>query len=146
MLLYSFEFKFHSVANNISKIKGSNHVNAYQPELSMNVDPRPCNMAPDGNNIFPRNLSVNVKKVSGIFLMTLWQANQLAQMYTRSHTSITSRVKGSHHFRSQNGPKKIVYGKIIFNGEIYFSCSPSPLSWCKSWQWPKVKLGQSNKR
>ena len=28
----------------------------------MNIDTRPCNMAPEGNNISPRSLSVNAKK------------------------------------------------------------------------------------
>ena len=116
-----------------------NHVT--KKELSMDIDARPWNMTSEGNNIFPRSLSVNVKEASGIFLITLWWANKLAQMYTRSYTYITSRVKGSHHFRAQNGLKKIFYRNTIFNGKIYFSCSCSPLSGSKNWQWPKVNLG-----
>ena len=92
------------------------------------------------NNILPRSLSVNVKEASEIFLITLWWPNKLSQMYTRSHTYIKSRVKGSHHFRAENGLKKIFYGKTIFNEKIYFSCSSSPLAGSKSWQWPKVDL------
>ena len=84
----------------------------------MNISGRPCNMAPEGNNIFPRRLSVNLKEASTIFLMTLWWANKLAQMYTRLYPYITSRVKGSYYFRAQNGPKNIVYGKTISNGKI----------------------------
>ena len=145
MLLYSLEFNFHSVANN-SKIKSSNHVNAYQPELSMNIDARPCNMDPDGNNSFPRSLLINVKQASGIFLITLWWANKLAQTYTCSYTYITSRVKGSHHFRAKNDPKKIVYGKTIFNGKIYFSCSCHPFHGAKVDTVPKLALGQSKER
>ena len=37
----------------------------------MNIDARSYNMAPEGNNIFPRSLSVNVKEAFGIFLITL---------------------------------------------------------------------------
>ena len=37
----------------------------------MNIDARPCNMAPDSNNIFPRSLSVNVKEAYEIFPITL---------------------------------------------------------------------------
>ena len=40
-------------------------------ELSINIDARPCDMAPGGNNIFPRTISVNVKEASGTFLITL---------------------------------------------------------------------------
>ena len=40
-------------------------------ELSVKIDARPCNMAPEGNNIFPRRFFVNVKETSGIFLITL---------------------------------------------------------------------------
>ena len=107
----------------------------------MNTDARPCNMVPEGNETFPRSLSVNVKEASGIFLITLWWANELAQMCLRSYTYITSRVKETHHFRAQNGPKKIFYGKTIFNEKIYFSGSSSPLLGSKSWKWPKVNLG-----
>ena len=35
-------------------------------ELSMKIDARPCNIAPEGNNIFPRRFFVNVKEASGI--------------------------------------------------------------------------------
>ena len=83
----------------------------------------------------------NVKEVSGISLITLWWANKLAEMYPSLHTCITSRVKGSHHFRAQNGLKNIFYEKTIFSGKIYFSCTSSPISGSKSWQWPKVNLG-----
>ena len=155
MLLYSFEFKFHSVTNSINKKTRSYYVNAYQTELlwiprknlklekkelSMIIDVRPCNMVPEGNNIFPRSLLVNVKEESGTFLIILWWANKLAQRYTRSSTYITPRVKGSLHFQGQNSPKNIFYGKNIFNRKIYFSCSSSPLSRGKCWQWPKVNL------
>ena len=37
----------------------------------MDIDARPCNMVPEGNNIFPRSLSVNVKEASELFLITL---------------------------------------------------------------------------
>ena len=37
----------------------------------MDIDPRPCNVASEGNKIFPRCLLVNVKEVPGIFLITL---------------------------------------------------------------------------
>ena len=40
-------------------------------ELSMDIEARPCNMASEGNSVFPRSLSVNVKEASGIFLTTL---------------------------------------------------------------------------
>ena len=59
----------------------------------MDIDARPCNMASEVNKMFPRYLLVNVKEVSGIFLIILWWANKLAQMYTHSYTYITSRVK-----------------------------------------------------
>ena len=158
MLLYSFEFKFHSITNNINKTTRSNYVNEYQSELlciprknlklelqshekelSMNINTRPFNMAPEGNNISPRNLSVNAKKASGMFLITLLIADKLAQMYTRSYIYILSRVKGSHLFCVQNGPKKIFYGKTILTRKkimflyIFFKD--------KSWQWSKVNLG-----
>ena len=117
-----------------------NHIT--KKKLSMDINAKPCNMAWEGNNIFPRSLSVNVKEVSGIFLITLSWANKLAQMYIRSYTYIASRVKRIHHFRAQNSPKKIFYGKTIFCGKIYFSYSSSPLSGSKSWRWPKVNLGE----
>ena len=109
-------------------------------ELSMDIDARPCNMASEGNNIFPGSLSVNVKETSGIFRTTLWWDNKVAQMRTRSYTYITSRVKGSHHLRAQNSPKIFFYGKAIFYRKIHFSYPSSPLSGSKSWQWPKVNL------
>ena len=109
-------------------------------ELLMDIYVRPCNIASERNNISPRSLSVNVKEASGILLITLWWANKRAQIYTRSYTYITFRVKASHHFRAQSSPKKIFYGKNIFYEKIYFSCSISPLSGSKSWQWPKVYL------
>ena len=102
----------------------------------MDINARPWNMASEGNNIFPRSLSVNVKEASGIFLITLWWANKLAQMYTRSYTYITSSMKESHHFWAQNSPKKIFYGNTIFYGR-----TAPPLSGSKSWQRPKVNLG-----
>ena len=37
----------------------------------MIIDVRPCNMVPEGNNIFPRSLLVNVKEESGTFLIIL---------------------------------------------------------------------------
>ena len=43
-----------------------NHVT--KKKLSMDIDVRPCNMESEGNNIFPRILSVNVKEASGITL------------------------------------------------------------------------------
>ena len=116
-----------------------NHVT--KKGLPMDIDTRTCNMISEGNNIFPRSLSVNLKEASGIFLITLWWASKLAQIYTRSYTYITSKVKGSHHFRAQNNPKNIFYEKTIFHGKIYFSCSSSLLSGSKSWQWLKVNLG-----
>ena len=33
-------------------------------ERSTNIDARQCDIAPEGNNIFPRTLLVNVKEVS----------------------------------------------------------------------------------
>ena len=59
----------------------------------MITDARPCNMAPEGNNIFPRRFFVNVKEASGIFLITVWSANKSSQI-VRSDTYITFRVKG----------------------------------------------------
>ena len=98
----------------------------------MDIDARSCNMASEGKKIFPRRLEVNVKETSGTYLITLWWANILAQMYTRSYTYITSRVKGSHHFRAQNGPKNIFYGKNIFNEKIYmFHVSLHPFQGAK---------------
>ena len=41
-------------------------------------------------------------------------------------TCITSRVKGRHHFRAQNSPKKVFDGITFFNGKIYFSGITSP--------------------
>ena len=116
-----------------------NHVT--KKELSMNIDARPCNIVSEGNKIFPESLSVYVKEAPGIFLITLWWANKLAQMYTRSYTYISSRVKGNHHFRAENSPKQIFFGKTIFSGKIYFSWTSSPLSGSKSWQQPTVNLG-----
>ena len=84
-------------------------------ELSMKIDARPCNIAPEGNNIFPR-FFVNVKEASRIFLITLWWSNKPAQI-VRSDTCSTFRVKGRHHFRDHIGPKKTFYGNIIFKGE-----------------------------
>ena len=69
-------------------------------ELSVKIDARPCNIAPEGNNIFPRRFFVNVKEASGAFLITLWSGNKPAQI-VRSDTYITSRVKGRHHFQTQ---------------------------------------------
>ena len=40
-------------------------------KLSMKIDARPCNKAPEGNEIFPRRLFVNVKEAPGIFLIML---------------------------------------------------------------------------
>ena len=37
----------------------------------MKTDARLYNMSPEGNNVFPRRLSVNAKKASGIILITL---------------------------------------------------------------------------
>ena len=37
----------------------------------MKIDARPCDMAPEGNNIFPRRLLVNVTETSGIYVITL---------------------------------------------------------------------------
>ena len=110
-------------------------------ELSMDVDAKPYNMTPEGNNIFPRSLSVNLKEAPGIFLITLRWANKLAQMYTCSYTYITYSVKGSYYFGTQNDPKKTFYGKTIFSEKRHFSCFSSPFSGSKSWQWPKVNLG-----
>ena len=112
----------------------------------MNIDTRPCNMAPGGNNIFPRSLSVNAKEVSEIFLITLSIADKLAQMYTRSYIYITSRVKGSHNFCVPNGPKNIFYGKTTFNKKKFFLCSSLPFPGEKVDIGPKVTLGQSYKR
>ena len=61
----------------------------------MKIDARPCNIALEGNNIFPRRFFVNVKEASGIILIIdkFWTANKLAQIVP-SDTYITSRVKG----------------------------------------------------
>ena len=82
-------------------------------ELSMKIDARPCNMAPEDNNNFPGWFFVIVKDASGIFLITLWWGNNPAQI-VHSDTYITCTVKGRHHFWTQNGPKKIFYGNTIF--------------------------------
>ena len=42
----------------------------------MNIDTRPCNMVPEGNNISPRSLSVNAKEMPGIFLISLLIADK----------------------------------------------------------------------
>ena len=110
-------------------------------ELSTDIDAGPCNMASEGNNIFPRRLSVNVKEASGILRTTLWWANKVAQMCTRSLTYITSRVKGKAIICEPKIAQKILfYGKTIFYRKIHFSYPSSPLSESKSWQWPKVNL------
>ena len=111
----------------------------------MNIDTRPCNMAPEGNNISPRSLSVNAKKASGMFLITLLIADKLAQMYTRSYIYILSRVKGSHLFCVQNGRKKIFYGKTIFSKKKKL-CSSLPFSKAKVDSGPKLTLGQLYKQ
>ena len=100
-------------------------------------------MAPGGNNIFPRSLSVNAKEVSEIFLITLLIPDKLAQMYIRSYIYITSRVKGSHNFCVQNGPKKIFHGKTMFNKKKYFWCSSLPFPGEKVDIGLKLTLGQS---
>ena len=87
-------------------------------ELPMDIHARPCNMASEGNNIFSKTSFGKSKR--GVWNISDNPANKLAQMYTHSYTYITSRVKGSHHFQAQNGPKKIVCGKTTFNWKIYF--------------------------
>ena len=104
-------------------------------ELSMKINARPCNMVPEGNNNFPGRFFVNVKDTSGIFLITLWWGNKSAQI-VRSDTYITSRVKGRHPFRTQNGPKTFFYGNTIFN-ENSFHVPLHPL------QGAKVDSGQN---
>ena len=39
--------------------------------LSMKIDARQCNMAPECKNIFPGSFFINVKEASGIILITL---------------------------------------------------------------------------
>ena len=121
-----------------------NHVT--KKGLSMDIDTRTCNMISEGNNIFPRSLSVNLKEASGIFLITLWWANKLAQIYTRSYTYITSKVKGSHHFRAQINPKNIFYEKTIFSEKYIFHVPLHSFQGVKVDSGPKLTLGQSNKR
>ena len=142
MLLDSFEFNFHSVSNNIKKVTSPtkqmhsnywkcNHVTKKQQ--SIDTDARPCNMDSEGNNIFPRSLSVNVKEVSGIFLKTLW-------FLTNLHRCTLARILILH----PDLREAIIFGARIaqknFYGEMHFSHSSSPLSGSKSWQWPKVNL------
>ena len=151
MLLDSFEFNFHLVSNNIKKVTSPtkqmhsnywkcNHVTKKQQ--SIDIDARPCNMAWEGNNIFPRSLSVNVKEVSGIFLITLSWANKLAQIYIRSYTYIASRVKRIHHFGPRIAQKRFFTEKPFFMGKYIFHIPLHPLSGSKSWRLPKVKLGE----
>ena len=108
--------------------------------LSTKIDARPCNIAPEGNNIFPGRFFVKVKEASRIFLITLWWADKLAQIVC-SDTNITSRVKGKHFFPAQNDPKKMEIPflcKYHFNGKIFFHV---PL---RSFQGAKIDIGQNS--
>ena len=52
-------------------------------ELLMKIDARPCNIALEGNNIFPRRFFVNVKEASGIFLIPCDEVTNLHRQCTR---------------------------------------------------------------
>ena len=92
-------------------------------ELPMDIHARPCNMASEGNNIFPRRLSVKVKEASGIFLITL---------LTNLHRCTLTRILILHPelreaiiFESKMTPKFFFTDKTIFNGEfLMFFSSP----------------------
>ena len=71
----------------------------------MKIDAKPCNMTPGGNNIFPRFL-INVKEACGIFLITVWSANKLAQI-VRSDTILHPELREDNY-------GKICYGNNIF--------------------------------
>ena len=86
-------------------------------ELPMDIHARPCNMASEGNNIFSKTSFGKSKR--GVWNISDNPANKLAQMYTHSYTYITSRVKGSHHFRVQNDPKIFFYGQNHFQRGIF---------------------------
>ena len=116
-----------------------NHVT--KKELSIGIDAKPCNMAWEGNNIFPRSLSVSVKEASGIFLITLWWANKLTQICTRSYTYITSRVKGNHNFRAQMAPKRFFTEKPFLTGKYIFYVPLQHFQGAKVDSGPKLTLG-----
>ena len=71
----------------------------------MEIDARPCNITPEGNNIFPKRPSVNAIEASRVFLITLWWADKLAQR-VRSDIYLRFRVEKRNHFQAQNGPEK----------------------------------------
>ena len=77
-------------------------------------------MASKGNKIFPRHLLVNVKEAPGIFLITLWWANKLAQMYTCSHTYITFRVRESIISGPKMAQKRFFTEKPFLTGKYIF--------------------------
>ena len=106
----------------------------------MEIDARPCNIAPEGNNIFPKRPSVNAIEASRVFLITLWWADKLAQR-VRSDIYLRFRVEKRHHFQAQNGPEKFFYRKSFLTEKYIFHVPLHPIKVVKVDSGPKLTSG-----
>ena len=116
-------------------------------ELSINIDARPCDMAPGGNNIFPRTISVNVKEASGTFHFR-FPYNEPRNLHSCALACILilhSELKEAIIFRLKMTQKIFFTEKPFLNGKFIFHVPLHPFQGAKVDCGPKLSLWQSNK-